>query len=76
MPGFGAGLREETVREVELLASGKGGCGPCGGGCCEGAAGVKAEEAEGMEALGAAGREDGLTALKLDDPPNGRAVLL
>lgn len=73
MPGLWAGLREETVREVELLASGKGGC---GGGCWEGAAGVKAEEAEGMEALGAAGVEDGLTALKLDDPPKGRAVLL
>lgn len=74
-----AGLREETVREVELLASGKGGCGPgagCGGGCWEEAAGVKAEEAEGMKALGAAGVEDGLTALKLDEGPKGRAVLL
>lgn len=55
------------MREAALLASGKGGCGPCvgcGGGCWEGAAGVKAEEAEGIEALGAAGVEDGLTALK------------
>lgn len=67
------------MREVELLDSGKGGCGHCvgcGGGCWEGEAGVKAEEAEGMEALGAAGVEDGLTALKLEDAPNGRAVLL
>lgn len=73
-------MREEEEVEEELLASGKGGCGPCagcgGGGCWDGAAGVKADEAEGMEALGAAGVEDGLTARKLDEVPNGRAVLL
>lgn len=65
---------------VELLARGKGGCGACGAwrGCWEGAAGVKAEEAEGMEALGAAGtKEEGLTDPKLlPPPPKGRAVLL
>ena len=63
------GVRVERTPGAEFGASwldlsGKGGCGGW-----EGAAGVKAEDSDGMEAtLGAAGEEV--------PPPNGRAVLL
>lgn len=68
--GLDAELGEDCERWAEP-ARGNGGC----GGCWDGAAGVKAEEADGMEALGAAG--DGLTDRTVFvAPPKGRAVLL
>lgn len=79
-PDDGLGAELEAGLDMELgegcerwaePARGNGGC----GGCWEGAAGVKAEEADGMEALGAAG--DGLTDRTVFvAPPKGRAVLL
>lgn len=70
-----AKLGEVTVLGEELLANGKGGCWACGG-SWDCAAGVKADEAEGMEALGAAGVVDGLTDVCVAEAPKGRAVLL
>lgn len=68
--GLGAELAGDESLAGKLDFSGNGGCG-----CREGAAGVKAEDSEGMEAtLGAAGEEEATAAMP--SPPNGRAVLL
>lgn len=68
-PGLGLGteLAGAGVAAGWLDLSGNGGCGGW-----EGAAGVKADDSEGIEAtLGAAGEEEAATP----PPPNGRAVL-
>lgn len=69
-PGLGLGTELAGAESVAawLDLSGNGGCGSW-----EGAAGVKADDSEGIEAtLGAAGEEEA----PLLPPPNGRAVLL
>lgn len=69
-PGLGLGTELAGAESVAawLDLSGNGGCGSW-----EGAAGVKADDSEGIEAtLGAAGEEEAPLLL----PPNGRAVLL
>lgn len=70
-PGLGGGAELGGAGERERLASGKGGWG-----CWEeGAAGVKADDAEGIEATFGAVREEVTTPTPLP-PPKGRAVLL
>lgn len=68
--GLGAELAGAEAGAGERDLRGKGGCG-----CWEEAAGVKADDAEGMEATLGVVREDE-AAPTLLPPPKGRAVLL
>lgn len=73
---YGEVKAERPVAGLALGAAGLdlSGNGGCGG--WDGAAGVKADDGEGMVAtLGASGVEEAVTVL-LPPPPNGRAVLL